>query len=330
MTWRISDLRTALLPHEPLTHIVNPVIETCSLSILYGAPGTMKSLLLADLCACVAAGKPWLSTDDSPGFSTVQTPVLFVDVDNGKRRSAERFAAIARGHSIPDSTPFFWTSFPMPWFHAGDTEEIEQAIKNTGAGLVIVDNLGVTIGDADENSASMASVMSGFRCLVESTGVACTLVHHQRKSSGVSTRAGETLRGHSSIEAAIDLALLVERDEHADLVSIKSTKSRGADVLPFGARFDFTHKPDSNELETARFYGVPIMDTVSDNAIEKTILAIVKEQSLISKGKLSELSKSKLDAGINRIRSMIDKLEATKKIVVSTGNRGAKLYELPK
>jgi len=54
----------------------------------------------------------------------------------------------------------------------------------------------------------MATVMGHFRYLAEQAKVAVILIHHQRKSNGSNARLGERLRGHSSIEAALDLASL--------------------------------------------------------------------------------------------------------------------------
>jgi hypothetical protein len=45
---------------SPLIYVVEGLFPLPSLSIVYGAPGTIKSLLMADLAICAAAGLPWL------------------------------------------------------------------------------------------------------------------------------------------------------------------------------------------------------------------------------------------------------------------------------
>jgi len=57
--------------------------------------------------------------------------------------------------------------------------------------------------------------MAHFRQLVEDHSLALILIHHQRKATGTEARAGDRIRGHSSIEAALDVALLVERHPDA-------------------------------------------------------------------------------------------------------------------
>jgi hypothetical protein len=202
-------------------------------------------------------------------------------------------------------------------------------MKSRDVRLAVIDNLGVTTGKADENSPEMANVMAGLRWLTEDTSAAIVLIHHQRKSNGTTGRTGDTLRGHSSIEAALDLALLVERDDHADSVTVKSTKARGIDVMPFGAQFAYEHKPGTKELATARFFGLQIEDLLSDYAVEREIIAAVSEKRPVNKGDIVSAVKAALpDVGVNRIRGMIDRLDTSGKLTSTTGARGAKLYDL--
>jgi hypothetical protein len=195
--------------------------------------------------------------------------------------------------------------------------------------LLIVDNLGTVTGDAEENSGEMVQVMSQFRQLAEETGAAVVLVHHQRKSNGTVGRAGENLRGHSSIEASLDLALLVEREEYSDTIAIKATKTRGEDVLPFSATFTYNQDPDTKELKTAKFYGIATEDTKSTSAIENVIRENLTGQRM-NKTALQKAVKEDLpDIGVNRIRDVIDRMAGTGKIKTETGkNNTEKVYTL--
>src|SRR2546428_10824599 len=58
--WPLFTLADAYQPRPPLIYVVEGLFPLPSLSIVYGAPGTIKSLLLADLAICVASGLPWL------------------------------------------------------------------------------------------------------------------------------------------------------------------------------------------------------------------------------------------------------------------------------
>jgi len=186
---------------------------------------------------------------------------------------------------------------------------------------------------ADENTADMIKVMQNLRVMAEYTGACVTVIHHQRKANSISARAGETLRGHSSIEAAIDLALLVERDPNSATIAVKATKARGYDVLPFLAMFDFRNMQGSTELETAQFYGTYVEDRISDAAIETAILdnLAISANGMSQKDLLAAI-KPQLDVGINRIRGLLDKMVKNGKVICSQAQSGrsrSNIYALP-
>ena len=333
--WEVFTLADAYQDRPPVEYIAAGLFALPSLNIVYGAPGTLKSFILADLAACAAAGNawlppaPWISGNTARGIPTRQCPVMWLDFDNGRRRTHDRFGALGRARSLPAETPLFYYSMPSPWLDASSKASIgglALRMQDRGVKFVVVDNLGVVSGDADENSGDMVAVMSDFRQLAEATGAAVVLIHHQRKGNGTVGRAGETLRGHSSIEAALDLALLIEREELADTVAIKATKVRGADVLPFSAVFTYENRPDG-ELGQAQFYGIVADDNRSGAAIEREILVALLGTAM-NKTDLTKAVKEQLsDVGLNRIRDMIDRLAATGKLRVSNGrNNTEKVY----
>lgn len=268
-TWKLRTLADAYTERPPLQFLVDGLLPYPSLSIVYGSPGSLKSMLLADMAVCVAAGIRWLEPLDSdrmqPGrtLATAQAPVLWIDLDNGNRRTDERMDALARSRGLPTDTPFTYVSMPTPWPDASKRDmvmELSKLIKYLGAKLVIIDNLGLITGDVEENSAGMAQVMGHLRWLCEECNCAVIVVHHQRKSNGngdSNTRKGETLRGHSSIEAAIDLGLIVERKENEDSIAVIPTKVRGYKIVDIiGAHFTYSHKEGTYDLESARFFSV--------------------------------------------------------------------------
>ena len=240
---QIFTLSDAFKPREPLKYLIDGLLPEGSLSIVFGAPASFKSLVLGDAVVHVAVGHSWL------GRSVIQSPVLWVDLDNGKRRTHGRFEALARELGISEEPNFHYVSMPTPFFNAGnskDVTDLEQRIRLMNIKLVVIDNLGIISSGVDENSDQMITIMGNLRCLAEKTGAAIVIIHHQRKYTGKG-RAGETLRGHSLIAAAIDLALLVTREEGSDTLRIKSTKDRDVEVLPIAADFTFEHKIGTKE-----------------------------------------------------------------------------------
>ena len=283
--WQIFTFEDALTPRPPLAWAVNGLLSLPSLSIVYAAPGALKSFLLADMSVCVALGRPWLEgIDGAPlvPFYAMQAPVMWLDFDNGARRTHNRFEALARAYSAPKDAPFYYVSMPDPWLDAGDREalgDLAARIVRRGVKLCVIDNLGLIAGATEENSADMTAVMAGLRWLAEYAGAAVVVIHHQRKSGpmGKGAREGETLRGHSSIEASLDLALLVMRDEGTNNVIVKPTKTRDVEVTPFGATFTYAHREGTKELETARFFGLPVIshaDKAAEELKARVLLAL--------------------------------------------------------
>jgi hypothetical protein len=339
----IFTLKDAFKLRPPADYVVNSLLPNPSLSIVYGTPGTLKSFQLADLAVCVAAGKPWLEPFNGQqcrSFATKQASVFWLDFENGPRRTHERFEALAKAHKQPKNLSLNYASMPESGLDSSNSDSMKRLgdrITRFGSKLLIVDNLGVVIGGGtDENSIKMASVMSNWRRLAEDHDMAVVLIHHQNKSyeSGKG-RAGASLRGHSSIEAAIDLALLVDRKEGAADINVQSTKARGADVPPFAAMFTYTHKPGTVELEEARFYGASVTSSSSAHRLEQAIIQAVQENAGIKKTKLAKTVQAQLkskgieESGIHKIEAAIDRLHQSGKLAMAGGDKGAKQYSLP-
>jgi len=339
LDWHIYTPQDAFEQREPLQYVVNRLFALPSLTIVYGAPSSLKSLLMLEACICVAAGLPWLgplpNEEDPQAIKTVCCPTLYLDFDNGPRRMHERVAAIMKARELsPDAIPFAYASMPAPWLDASDPihmDELVELLNRANAGLTVIDNLGLVSGRVDENSAEMVQVLSSFRQVTESTGGALSLIHHQRKTSGFKTRAGETLRGHSSIEAALDLALLVEREEGADTATIRSTKTRDVDVAPFGAMFTYEHKPGSSELATARFFGVTVTDDRKPARATRAIIQFLRSyEGKPNRTALVDGARELEDnLGRDYLRDTIDMMERRGDLLTEPGPHRSTLYGLP-
>ena len=327
--WVFYNPTDALSDTSKIEFLVEGMLTKQSLSIVFGAEGSLKSMLLNDLALCVATGRRWLEPfpgrmASSPPMATVQTPVLWLDFDNGRRRMNKRMAAFLRAYNAPEDTPIHYVSVPrvsLDMSTPRHPQELAQVIERYQAGLVIVDNLLLTAGGVDENSAAMAHVMNGFRWLAESTGAAMQLIHHQRKASTSGAdgliRKGERLRGHSSIAAACDLILHVDRKEGENNILLTPTKVR--DYLTFtsaAAMFTFEHFEDSEEMRMARMVGWVADDKMQSElaAIMTMILAVVTDKPGISQRLLTEEVRDRFAAagdpapGVNRVRGLIKQM----------------------
>ena len=320
--WQVFTLRDAFAPRDPLVWLVEGMVSAGSLNIWYGAPGTLKSMLLSDMAVSSAAGYRWLSKPGEPltGLITQPGAVMWLDFDNGQRRTHERFAALARARNLPDSTPLYYVSMSSPILATGDTESIRALaarIIDRDVRLVIIDNLLAVSGGVDENSADMQQPMAGLRWLAE-TGTAVIVIHHQRKSNGLNTRSGETLRGHGSIEAALDMSLLVTRDN--ETVTATATKTRGISVQPFSAKFTFEND-DAHELKTARFWPVDVEAEAAEeeSGLEETILEEIKKYGAMSANQIYE----RIGGNRAKLLNVLRLMRGEKKLGEKPGNRGS-------
>jgi len=111
-------------------------------------------------------------------------------------------------------------------------------------------------------------------------------------------------------------------------VRLSSTKSRGVDVLPFGANFIYFTDPWGGDR--AMFYGIFIEDTQSDDAIRQALIDTVaanppgmNQQDLINQ------VKNLLGVGHHRTRRLLLKLINEGLLDESKTNRNAKFYSIP-
>ncbi len=297
-------------------------------------------MILADLALCVASGLPWLASEDGgDGYVTVQSPVIWVDFDNGRRRTHERFDAIGQAHGIHPGAPLFYYTMPRPQldltsFNQGNG--LLHLVRSKQARLLIIDNLGLTIGDAEENSGEMAGVMGNLRSIAEDAECAVVMVHHQRKTNGNTegVRKGETLRGHSSIEASLDLALLVERKDGEDNVTIYPTKVRGYRMWEsIGAWFDYSHHEGTRDLSRARFYPKPVMTKAEREqaSLRNSIMAEIVAQPGIEQKELVDAVRDSLAVvatapGINKVRGTLKIMVEDGLLKVARGDRKTLFY----
>lgn len=328
----------ALQPQNPTQYVVEGLFALPSLNIVYGAPGSMKSLLMADMAVCVAAGREWLPPlpHDKSGavrpFKTMAVPTLWLDFDNGARRTGNRLAAFARAYRA-ETVPLYFLSLPtMPFDATKPTAVVEMVdyIQALGAKLIIIDNLLTVSGGRDENAPEIAQVMSGLRVISERTGSAIVVIHHARKQNYIRGGLGDDLRGHSSIRGAIDLALLIEREEGADSVTIKSTKARDMDVEPFGGLFTYTHQAGTFDLETAAFFGQKVIGVETTAEIEQAIIAVLQSAGKpLSQTELVKAVKNNgIQAGKNRIRDVAARMVNSMRLQTQIGRHGAILYHV--
>ena len=337
MAYKFLTLDDALAPRPKLTWLIDGVIPERSFTAFYGYPGSLKSSIVLDAAMAVATGKPFLpampgSGNNFPGFSTTRAPVVWIDLDNGTDVTAERLAAFSRGYQAPPGVPFYWLSYPVPTIQAtrrASVDALQAALLTLPhrPGWIILDTLLRAAGVRDENSSEMDIVMQNLHSLAENVGAALTVISHSRKEN--SGRAGNGLRGHSSIEGGLDSVFLVSREGNGDVIEVVNQKARRKPVDPFGARWTYTADSISQELQKARFYWEPVTKrlTKTQAAVLNTCQAI--QDALTANGSMIQ---SSLYAEVGGSRKVFDealsRLHRDGIIGINQGAKNAKKISL--
>lgn len=253
----------ALKPRPPTKYVINPILPEASLSIFYGLPGRHKTNIVMDAAVCVALNQMWLKGDSFEGFNIVSAPIMWIDADSGIDLLYERFAALLMSHGKNPvhrcNAKLHYASFLDPAFVVSDDAAINEVIRRTTlakAKMLVFDNLGTISGGVDENSPLMIPVMNRLRFIAEKTRAAVVIIHHITKN-GHGEKGKEqrkSPRGHGSIEAAVDGAYWIDAED--DVVTIRQTKARRSPVGIFSAMYEYSHKPDTRDLQTMTFKGI--------------------------------------------------------------------------
>ena len=231
---RLSDVAD-----DHINWLWKPRIARKKITMLDGAPGLGKSLLLLDLAARVTTGRTM--PDGSPGLLG---NVLLINAEDGigdtiKPRLSKAGADLSRIISLSMVTDHFKDGVPYrrPFLLSKDLLKLTEALKTYRPCLLIIDPLtAVAIGHNLYSETSVRAMLDPLQILVEHYNVACIIVRHLTKNEG---RENLLYSGTGSI-ALIGLArsgLLVTRDPFDQsrclLVHSKNNLSQHADALTY-------------------------------------------------------------------------------------------------
>ena len=180
---------------------VRHVLPAAGLATVYGTPKSGKSFLVLHLLDAITGARSWF------GYRTTPCHVLCVELE-GEAGIPSRLRALqARRGALPRNLAMIMQPFDIR--SRKDRDDLVLAAKAAGykSGILVIDTLNRAAPGMDENdSASMGAVIAGAKALQEALGGLVLLVHHSGKD------ASKGPRGHSSLSAAVDVAIEVCRD----------------------------------------------------------------------------------------------------------------------
>jgi AAA domain len=212
---------------EAQDQLVHGLVGSNQLVVLYGESGSGKSFLAFDFGAHFALGREWL------GRAVAGGGVLYIAAE-GRGGWANRVAAFCQHHELDEearamiSFQFVLESINLGRNGGLDVAAIVEAAQLAGTEfgrkvrLIFVDTAARAMPGANENDAGdMGAFVANADAIREATGATVVIVHHSGKNAALGAR------GHSSLRAAVDAELEVERTDGARMLRVR--KSRDGD-----------------------------------------------------------------------------------------------------
>ncbi|MFO1314049.1 MAG: AAA family ATPase [Burkholderiales bacterium] len=184
---------------------VQDVLPRKGLAMLYGPSGCGKSLLVVDFAAKAALALPWF---ERPVRERLRVTLFALEGKDGLRKRLEAWEK-HNAKPFPGDVTYVLDSFSL-----GDDEQVDRAVRKIalegGTDVVVIDTLNRASPLADENrSADMGKLIRGATRLQEGLDCLVVLVHHTGKDESRGPR------GHSSLYAALDVVVEVNRKDEA-------------------------------------------------------------------------------------------------------------------
>lgn len=194
--FRLLD-RAAIMAQPPLRWRLKGIFPETGIGAIYGPSASGKSFLGLDLGISVALGNAWF------GHRSYAAPVTYIMLEGeGALRNRVHTWEKHNQKQVPSG----FTAMAQP-FELADSAQVDElgALVPSG-GVVIIDTLNRATPGLDENSSQdMGLILAGMKRLQEITGGLVVVVHHTGKD------VSKGLRGHSSLFAALDGVIEVER-----------------------------------------------------------------------------------------------------------------------
>jgi hypothetical protein len=233
------DRRIELVPFEKMVprltglSLVHGVLALEQTSVIFGGSGFGKTFLALSIGLHVADGSEWL------GRRVTRGTVVYIAAEAG-RMIFNRVIAWRIHHGMqPKKMPFY--AVPMQLDLCNDDVDMNELIEGVRkmcgdeTVLIIVDTVARVMPGANENSPEgMGALIGSADRLRDEFGCHVMLIHHTGKDPG------KGARGHSSLHAAVDTEIFVDRKEGDKVSTAKVLKQRDSEA---GLQLHFALRP---------------------------------------------------------------------------------------
>jgi hypothetical protein len=210
------------LEYRPPEFLVDGLVETETVGLLFGDPGCGKSFVAVDLCLSIATGSPF------HGRKVKRGPVFLI-AGEGHNGLTRRFAAWSKSKGVGlDDARLFVSNRSAQFLDAASAASVAEAVHGLASlhgnpALIVIDTLARNFGPGDENSTSdmNAFVNAADDLKAHFPGSAVLIVHH----SGHADK--QRARGAMSLKGALDCEYRVEKSE--GVIRLTNTKMKDAE-----------------------------------------------------------------------------------------------------
>lgn len=217
---------------------IKNVLPSSGIAVMFGPSGSGKSFLVLDMLQSLALGRDWF------GHKVKPCSVTYVALEGEAGVAGRIKAYVARFGSSSPNIRYLTDQFQL--LEADDINDLTKAIQNKGtADVVVLDTLSRATPGLDENdSKAMGLIIASAKILQGEIGGLLLLIHHTGKD------ASKGMRGHSSLNAALDCAIEVRRNgDRRDWVIAKNKD--GEDGASHSFKLDIVslgHDSDGDEI----------------------------------------------------------------------------------
>lgn len=275
----------------PEMRVVVPGLLVEGTTILAAPPKIGKSLLIYQMCAEVALGGELL------GRKVEQGDVLYLALEDGKRRGQDRARAALRGRRLPRGRMTVrWAAPPIA--HGLEEMLVTWLDEHPAAALVAIDTLQKVRpgGDGRRNAYEVdVEDMGRLQAIMADRHVALLVVHHTRKDT-----AGDdflaAVSGTYGVTGSADHTLLLRRRRAEKLGKLFVT-GRELEEVDLPVKFDFPYwEAAPGELPGASYERRAVYEVVRDHG--PIFPAAIAQRLKVERTAVQHLLAALLDEGV--------------------------------
>ena len=178
-------------------YLIDKTLPQKGIAIVVGKSGAGKTFVVLDMVAAIASGEDWFER------KTKKTSVVYI-VAEGMLQNRIKALKNMYGKKFEEAI-FYIVKDPFNLFSSSDDVQ-DIALKVPKGSMVVIDTLAQASPGMDENSGKdMGQVIQNCKMLQQEIDGLVLLVAHSGKGKA------EDIRGHSSLRAAADAVIIVNK-----------------------------------------------------------------------------------------------------------------------